>query len=87
MNKLILFWYKITGKTLPVGLLQTHSANITNVFTDTMNKLKEVNENITKSAEEKDKLIGKLHLELESLDLMKEKHNKVISKIEKLFED
>ncbi len=87
INKIILLYYKLTGKSLPVGFLQTHSANITNIFTETMQKLIEINISIEKSASAKDELISKLTLEVQSLELMANKNSKVVEKISKLFED
>lgn len=74
-----------SSKTDVSKLLQK-SSNIVNVFTKTVNDLKEVNEQIETAMEEKQEERKRLETDITTLDTLKSTHVKVISKITSIFE-
>lgn len=66
--------------------LAKRSGKIVNVFTKTSDSLRKVNQEADLSADEKDKKRLKLEQELKDLEIIKKENEKVISKIEKIFE-
>lgn len=70
-----------------VSLIQKKSDSTLDIFNKTMSELKDLNEKIDSEKLQKQAEIDKLIAENEQLSSMKDKHNKVISKIAKIFED
>ena len=70
-----------------LSYIQKKSETTLDIFNKTMNELTDLNTKIDSEKEQKQAEIDKLVAETEQLSSMKDKHNKVISKIAKIFED
>jgi len=66
--------------------LQDRSKNVVDVFTRTVEDLKQINHDIQNLSEKKEQEKAKLEGELATLDGQKVSNNKVIEKINKIFE-
>ncbi len=70
-----------------VEFLQEESKDIVDIFTSTIDNLKEINDNITKAKEMRSEVIIELTNQNKSLDDTLISNQKVINKINKIFED
>jgi len=76
--------------TLIKGEVQTHkdlSANVLNIFTQTIDKLKKINENINISIVSKEVKISILTSENMELKDIQKSNNKIVDKLSSIFND
>ncbi len=78
-------WYSITGN-YPIQHLVNTNDNIVDIFTKTINSLKENNSLIDRATINRSHMIAKLQDERDNLNKIINTNENVISKIEKLFE-
>lgn len=67
--------------------LQVDSDRVIDIFTDTIGKLSSINEKIDVSVKQREEEKAKIERELSGLSTIKQKNDKVISRINTFFED
>lgn len=76
---ILLFGNKITK-------LSSNSANIISIFTNTINDLVNINEQIDSEIDSKTEVIATLTQEVQTLDDLKISNDKIISKVKQIIE-